>query len=169
VGGTVATGDTATVVINGVTITSAGASATPSVADLASKLQTAINTASSGVKETQTVVITATGTSSTSPVTFLGVTTANVGGTSATAIGDAIVAAKASILAGAQAQALGLTDISNNAGTLTLTYGGVNGQGDVAPFAAITTASNGATFGAGTEVIKGVASKPNTEKYFNIG
>jgi flagellin len=47
VGVPVAVGDTATVVINGVTITSAAAAAT-TAADLASKLQTAINTAITG-------------------------------------------------------------------------------------------------------------------------
>ena len=155
VGGTVAVGDTATVVLNGVTITSAAAAATNAI-DLASKLQAAINTTSSGIKETQTVVI-STAATATTPVTYLGVATGTLAGTTVTNVGDAIVAAKASILAGAQAQALGLTDISNNAGTLTLTFGGTNGQGDVAQLAAITTASNGVTFAAGTEVTKGVA------------
>jgi len=155
VGAPVAVGDTATVVLNGVTITSAAATAT-TAADLASKLQAAINTTASGIKETQTVLI-AGPASATTPVTYLGVATGTLAGTTITNVGDAIVAAKASILAGAQAQALGLTDISNNAGTLTLTFGGANGQGDVAQLAAIATASNGVTFAAGTEVTKGVA------------
>ena len=155
VGGTVAAGDKATVVLNGVTITSAVAGGT-TTADLASKLQAAINSTSSGIKETQTVVIAGTA-GATTPVTYLGVATGTLAGTSTTNTGDAIVAAKASILAGAQAQALGLTDISNSSGTLTLTFGGANGLGDVAQLAAITTASNNVTFAAGTEVTKGVA------------
>ena len=104
--------------------------------------------------ETQTVLIAGPATN-TGAVTYLGVATGVLASTAISDVGAAIVSAKASILAGASAQALGLTDISNNAGTLTLTFGGQYGKGDVAALAAITGQSNGVTFAAGTEVVKG--------------
>ncbi len=99
--------------------------------------------------ETQTVLIEGTATAAT-PVTFLGVATGNPAGTSITNVGDAIVTAKAAILAGSQAVALGLSDISNSVGTLTLTYG--NRPGNVPEITAKTIPSNGVTFGAGVQV-----------------
>jgi len=107
--------------------------------------------------ETQTVVISSTGTNTTA-VSFLGVSTGVLAATTTTSIGDAIVAAKASILAGTAAQNLGLTDISNSSGTLTLTYGGLYGKGDVALFTAIAADSTGRSFSVGTEVTKGAVS-----------
>ena len=72
--------------------------------------------------ETQTVALSGTATAE-AAVNFLGVATASVAsGATATAVGNAIVAAKAAIIAGAAGQAAGIADISNNAGTLTITY-----------------------------------------------
>ena len=158
VGGTVVAGDVASVALNGVTITSAPTTLT-TAADLASKLQAAINKAATDVIETQTVVISGSVTTG-AAVSYLGVNTASLA-TSATAtqVGDAIVAAKASILAGAQAQALGITDISNASGTLTLTFGGPNGKGDVSSVIAISSV-NGVAFATGTEVLKGNIGNP---------
>lgn len=104
--------------------------------------------------ETQTVVISGPATAA-GVVSYLGVDSAAVAaGADITAVGNAIVTNKAAILAGTAAKALNITDISNNAGTLTLTFSG--NAGDVAAVSAITVASNGITFAAGTEVIKGV-------------
>jgi hypothetical protein len=112
------------------------------------------------VSETQTVLIVGPA-GATTPVTFLGVATGTLAATTITDVGNAIVTAKAAILAGSQAQALGLTDIANNAGTLTLTFGGLHGKGDVPNIAANTVASNGVTFQAGAQVIQGVAGVGN--------
>ncbi len=124
------------------------------------------NTSTAAVAETQTVAITANATVA-GAFSFLGVTS-NTTGTTATLAGDAIVANKAAILAGQAAKDLGITDITNNAGTLTLTYkagaAGVTGADDVTAFAAIGTASNGLTFAAGTEVTKGVAGSTGGAK-----
>lgn len=106
------------------------------------------------VSETQTVVITGPATAA-GVVNYYGVDSAAVAaGATATAVGNAIVTNKAAILAGAAAKALNIIDISNNAGTLTLTFSG--NSGDVNAVPAIAAASNGVTFAAGTEVIKGV-------------
>jgi len=115
------------------------------------------------VNETQTVTVAATQASFTdaTPVFFLGIATANItkgldaAATTAATIA-AILAAKATIIAGPVAQSLGITDISSGgAGSLTLTYGGTNGKGNVANAAASAT-SNGVAFGAGVEVTQGV-------------
>jgi len=72
--------------------------------------------------ETQTVALSGTATGE-AAVNFLGVATASVASAAnATTVGDAIVTAKAAIIAGAAGQAAGISDISNNAGTLTITY-----------------------------------------------
>jgi len=116
---------------------------------------TATGFSGASLPEMQTVALAGTAAAA-GVVAFLGVNTASVvQGANTTVVGDAIVAAKASILAGSAAQALGLTDIINNAGTLTMVYGGPKGLGDVAQFAANGTASNGITNAAGTEIIKG--------------
>lgn len=115
------------------------------------------------VNETQTVTVAATQASFTdaTPVFFLGIATANItkgadaAATTAATIA-AILAAKATIIAGPVAQSLGITDISSGgAGSLTLTYGGTNGKGNVANAAASAT-SNGVAFGPGVEVTQGV-------------
>jgi hypothetical protein len=116
------------------------------------------------VAEKQTVLIAGPATAA-APVTFLGVATGNPAGTTITNVGDAIVAAKVAILAGSQAQALGLTDIANNAGTLTLTFGGPGGLGDVPNIAANTVASNGITFAAGAQI----ANVPETQTVLIAG
>ena len=103
--------------------------------------------------ETQTVVL--GGTPASGNMLFFGVSTAILAADSLSGVGDKLVANKANILAGTAAKAAGLTDISNSSGTLTLTFGGLNGKGDVAAQAAVA-ASSGVTLGAGTEVIKGV-------------
>jgi len=106
--------------------------------------------------EQQTVVL--TGAATNASVDFMGVTTTASVGDTATTVGNVIVAAKASIIAGRQAQALGLTDITNNAGTLTLIFGGTNGTGDVAAAVSTATSSNGVNIAAATETIKGSAN-----------
>ena len=110
----------------------------------------------SGVAETQTVVLSGT-TAGAGVVNFLGVATASVAsGANATVVGDAIVAAKAAIMAGTDGLAAGISNITNNAGTLTITYKvTAPGLGDVGPLASSAT-HNGISFAAGTEVIKGV-------------
>jgi flagellin len=119
----------------------------------ASLTSTGFNGTESLVYEKQTVALSGSATAS-AVVSFLGVDTATVAAAaSTTTVGDAIVSAKASILAGAQAKALGLSDISNSAGTLTLTYG--NYKGNAAAFGAITTATNGITAAAGVETVQG--------------
>jgi flagellin len=104
------------------------------------------------VPEKQEIVISGTATSTTGTI-FLGVSIGTALATTTTSTAQAVVDAKASILAGTQAQALGLTDISYTGSTLTLTYGGQYGKGDIG----LTTASvtNGVTFAASTETVKG--------------
>ena len=114
------------------------------------------------VSEQQTITLSPTSiTFTAAPITFLGVNTANMtAGTDAagaTTAATAIVAAKAAILAGSQAKALGLTDISSSGAVLTLTYGGVGGTGDVSTIAAQTT-SNGVVIAASVETVKGSVS-----------
>ena len=106
------------------------------------------------VAERQTVAVTGTTGGAAGPVVFLGIPTADVAaGAANTVVATAIAAAETAILAGSQAQALGLTDISaNGAGVLTLTFGGPGGLGDVANLTANTVASNGITFAAGAPV-----------------
>lgn len=109
--------------------------------------------------ETQAVVLTGTATAA-GTVSFLGTATAAVAiGATATVVGAAIVAAKAAIIAAA-GNTFGVTDISNNAGTLTLTFNSSLGSVGVIPAAA---ASNGITAAAGTEVIAGVAPISETQ------
>ena len=105
------------------------------------------------VAEKQTVAVTGTTGGAAGPVVFLGVPTADVTASQAnTVVAAAIVTAKTTILAGSQAQALGLTDISAVDAVLTLTFGGPGGLGDVANLTANTVASNGITFAAGAPV-----------------
>jgi len=107
------------------------------------------------VNETQTVTLTGEATAS-AVINFMGIATAALTAKdTVTTVAAAIVTAKANIIAGAAAQSVGLTDISNAAGVLTLTFGGTNGKGDIAPIAA-SAVSNGTTFTAGVQVIQGV-------------
>jgi len=111
------------------------------------------------ISETQTVVIAGPATAA-GVVSYLGVdsTPLVAGSLTINDVGNAIVTNKAAILAGTAAKAANITDISNNAGTLTLTYS--RDAGDVAAAAVIAAASNGVTFAAGTEVIKGQTGTP---------
>ena len=116
-------------------------------------------TAVVAVEETQSVTITnnATATGNTS---FLGVDTAVTIADTPTTVAGLIVANKANILAGAEAIAAGITDLADaGGGVITVTFTGgtavVPGSGDVAALAA-SPVSNGSTFSAGAEVIKGV-------------
>jgi len=107
--------------------------------------------------EVQTVGITGAAPANTGAISYLGVTTGILAAATTVGAGNAIITAKASILAGATAQSMGLTDITfDGTSTLTLTYGGLYGKGDVALASAISTASNNVTFSAGTETTKGV-------------
>jgi len=107
--------------------------------------------------ETQTVAVTGTATH-TNGVEFLGVTTSVSAGNANTDIATAIAANRATILQGPIARAAGITNISADAaGTLTLTFGGRGGSagtGDVPNISASPT-SNGASFGAGVQVVQG--------------
>ncbi len=112
------------------------------------------------VAEKQTVAVTGTTGGGVAPVVFLGIPTADVAAAAAnTVVATAIETAKTAILAGSQAQALGLTDISANGAVLTLTFGGPGGLGDVANLTANTVASNGITFAAGAPVADIVATE----------
>jgi len=97
-------------------------------------------------------------------MSYFGVTTAIANGDTATDIGNKLVANKAAILAGADAKAAGLTDISNNAGTLTLTFTAgpatAPGTGSPATRAAVNAAGTGVagvSLGAGSITRAGVA------------
>ena len=110
--------------------------------------------------EQQTITLSNT-LAATGAVSVLGVNTASVTKVDSTAdpiaVAAAIVTAKASILAGSQAQALGLTDITASGATLTLTFGGPNGLGDVSQLTANQLVnSNGISSSIGTEIVKGV-------------
>lgn len=118
------------------------------------------STSTAAVAEVQTATYTGTVTAAGS-VSLLGVATSGLAtGATATQVGAAIVANKAAILAGSQAKALGLTDISAAAGVLTLTYtaggAGVTGAGDVANFAG-EAANNGMTLAYTATSTSGVA------------
>ena len=104
--------------------------------------------------ETQTVAVSGTSTTA-DAVQYLGVASAPVAaGAAASNVVTAILTNKAAILAGAAAKAAKIIDLSSTtSGVLTLTFS--PDAGNVANAAAITTASNGITFGAGTEVIAG--------------
>jgi hypothetical protein len=104
--------------------------------------------------ETQTVAVTGTATTA-DAVQYLGVASAPVAaGAAASNVVTAILTNKAAILAGAAAKAAKIIDLSSTtSGVLTLTFS--PDAGDVANATAITTASNGITFGAGTEAVKG--------------
>lgn len=117
-------------------------------------------TSTAAVAEVQTATYTGTVTAAGS-VTLLGVATAGLAqNANATTVASAIVANKAAILAGSGAKAIGLTNISANAGVLTLTYtaGGtdVTGAGDVADFAG-EVANNGMTLTYTASGTSGVA------------
>jgi hypothetical protein len=109
--------------------------------------------------ETQTVQIAGPATAA-GVVSYLGVDSAPLaaGSLSINDVGNAIVTNKAAILAGTAAKALNITDISNNAGLLTLTYS--RDAGNVAAAPAIAGASNGVTFALATEVTAGVTGTP---------
>ena len=118
------------------------------------------STSTAAVAEVQTATYTGT-VSAAGSVTLLGVATAGLATSAdATAVGNAIVANKAAILAGSAAKALGLTDISAAAGVLTLTYtaggAGVTGAGDIANFAG-QAANNGMTLAYTATTTTGVA------------
>jgi len=108
------------------------------------------------VPEVQTVtVLTAVGGANAGNTSFFGVNTAVANSDSTTAVATKIAANKAAILAGAAAIAAGLTDITSSAAVLTLTYGGLNGRGDVAAVAAQDADATQASYGASVEVTKG--------------
>ena len=97
-------------------------------------------------------------------MSFFGVTTAIANTDSITAIGDKLVANKAAILAGAAAKAAGITDITNNAGTLTITFtagavgaAGAGSPGALASADAAATGVTGVTLGTGSITRAGVA------------
>jgi hypothetical protein len=104
--------------------------------------------------ETQTVAVSGTATTA-DAVQYLGVASAPVAaGAAASNVVTAILTNKAAILAGAAAKAAKIIDLSSTtSGVLTLTFS--PDAGDVANATAITAASNGITFGVGTEVVKG--------------
>ncbi|MDO9520920.1 MAG: hypothetical protein Q7L19_11975 [Pseudohongiella sp.] len=107
--------------------------------------------AKDAVTETQVVTL---GGAATGAVSFLGVAVATSANTdTATQTATKIVADKANIIAGAAAQAAGISDITSNGATVTLVFGNFPGV-DVAAIAA-SAVSNGITFSAGIEVIKG--------------
>lgn len=118
--------------------------------------------------ETQSVQISGPATAA-GVVSYLGVDSAPLvaGALTINDVGNAIVTNKAAILAGTAAKALNITDISNNAGLLTLTYSLDAGNVDVAP--AIATASNGVTFAAATEVTPGVTGTPEAHTFTFAG
>ena len=106
--------------------------------------------------ETQTVVVTGTSTTA-DAVQYLGVASAPVAaGAAASNVVTAILTNKAAILAGAAAKTAKIIDLSptvGNTSALTLTYS--LDAGDVLEPVAITTPSNGITFGAAAQVTKG--------------
>ncbi len=116
------------------------------------------------VNEQQTVTVTTTTLAdfTTGAVSFLGINTGSITkGADATlntaAVVAGILAAKATIIAGPTAQSVGLTDITSaGAGSLTLTFGGANGKGDISNIAA-SSLNQGMTFGAGVQSVLGVA------------
>jgi hypothetical protein len=111
-------------------------------------------TVAAATYETQTVAVTGSATA-TGSVSFLGVPTSVTAAAANTVIATAIAANKATILLGPVARAAGITDITaDGAGNLTLTFGGTGGTGDVPNIAASPT-SNGASFGAGVQVVQG--------------
>ena len=101
-------------------------------------------------------------TTSTGAVSFLGVQVdaASASGDTAIVTAAYIVTNKATILAGTQAIAAGITDIQadpNSTAGLIITFGGANGMGDVSALATSTSAAT--VFGAGTEVVKGTKAE----------
>lgn len=105
----------------------------------------------------QQIVYASGAAAATADTTFLGVVTAQTAAATAAAVATAIVANKAAILAGTAAIAAGITDLTDNSGSIILTYGGALGKGDVANIAA-AGASNGTSFSAGIEYRKGVSA-----------
>jgi hypothetical protein len=107
------------------------------------------------VNEVQTVTV--TGAAVGTATSFLGVNTTVVAADDAATSGGKIIANKANILAGQVAKDLGIIDITAGATNdlIRLTFGGLNGKGDVAPTAA-WTANNGTTFSAGVQAVQGV-------------
>ena len=107
--------------------------------------------------ETQTVAVTGTATTA-DAVQYLGVASAPLvaGALAASNVVTAILTNKAAILAGAAAKTAKIIDLSptvGNTSALTLTYS--LDAGDVLEPVAITTPSNGITFGAAAQVTKG--------------
>jgi len=134
----------------------ANAAAVTAVNGIAFSAATETTKGVSIVSETQTVAVTGSATTA-DAVQYLGVASAPVAaGATASNVVTAILTNKAAILAGAAAKAAKIIDLSptvGNANALTLIYSA--DAGDVANATAITAASNGITFGAGTEVTKG--------------
>jgi hypothetical protein len=106
------------------------------------------------VNETQAVTLSGTPSAATA-LFFLGISTTVTGSDTLANDAAAIAANKANILAGPTAQAYGVTDISASGAVLTLTFGGANGKGDVAPIAASAT-SAAVSFSAGVQATQGV-------------
>ena len=101
------------------------------------------------VAEQQTVTLSGTAAASANTA-FLGVNTAVLINETAAQVAAKIVLNKASVLAGATAVSLGITDITADGAVLTLTFGGANGVGNVAAITASAT-SNGTVYTGGTE------------------
>jgi hypothetical protein len=134
----------------------ANAAAVTAVNGIAFSAATETTKGVSIASETQTVAVTGSATTA-DAVQYLGVASAPVAaGATASNVVTAILTNKAAILAGAAAKAAKIIDLSptvGNANALTLIYSA--DAGDVANATAITAASNGITFGTGTEVTKG--------------
>jgi hypothetical protein len=112
--------------------------------------------------ETQTVVVSGPATNA-DVVTYLGVPSAPLAAGARTA-NDAVIAIltnKAAILAGTAAKAAKIIDLSSTtSGVLTLTYS--LDAGEVPEPVAITTPSNGITFGAAAQLTKGATGIAET-------
>ena len=134
----------------------ANAAAVTAVNGIAFSAATETTKGVSIVSETQTVAVTGTATTA-DAVQYLGVASAPVAaGAAASNVVTAILTNKAAILAGAAAKAAKIIDLSptvGNASALTLIYSA--DAGDVTEPAAITTPSNGITFGLASQVTKG--------------
>jgi len=119
----------------------------------ASLTATGFTGAETFVPERQSIVL--SGTTNGTGFTFLGENVTVVSGDLIGSVGDKIVSAKATILAGSVATSLGLTDITNNAGTLTLTYGNYKGDAPLLPAAAAVVNTS---YAIATELTKGAVT-----------
>jgi hypothetical protein len=121
---------------------------------------TAAVAAVTAVNEVQTLSVVGTIGGATSLVSFLGVATPSIAAAAvASTVAAQIVTSKASILAGTEAQALGLIDISAVAEVLTLTFN--SAKGNVANvFSGVTGVGGVISFTAGVQTTQGVAGVP---------